>query len=376
MSVQGSQILVNGTPSTLFGFRVASAAMRDDWTDELIAQFDTWQEHGVNSFIVWLQGSSGGYTPVFTRDGDIDQEEREVTSIVGFGDDHDNTENGSTSGAEVIERTKRIIEAADERGMVAIVGLFYGSASGDFDDDTLTNATRTAATALKDYSNVIFNVFNEPDLDDERTSKNDLPEYMDAVKQAAPGRLVGTGTVDTEDNAEIADMDQLDVLMHDAGASADSAIESFETLKGQTDKPIINIESFGGSGQGFVDDESKSVAAPEGYYVDFPEFRRIFGALRDEDYESENGAVTGKDGYRRLIQHVGQDQGQQLHLMVHLAGWFQGASRVGSDDDLGDPGTPGKWNNDFEVGHGAADGTPENPGIRWILEEIQANARS
>jgi Cellulase (glycosyl hydrolase family 5) len=375
VSVQGSQILVNGTPSTLFGFRVASAAMRDDWTDELIAQFDTWQEHGVNSFIVWLQGSSGGYTPVFTRDGDIDQKESEVTSIVGFGDDHDNTENGSTTGAEVIERTKRIIEAADERGMVAIVGLFYGSASGDFDDDTLTNAARTAATALKDYSNVIFNVFNEPDLDDSRTSKNDLPEYMDAVKQAAPGRLVGTGTVDSDDNAEIADMDELDVLMHDAGSNADEAIESFETLKGQTSKPIINIESFGGSGQGFVDDPTKSVAAPEGYYIDFPEFRRVFGALRDEDYDSENGSVTGKDGYRRLIDHVGQDPGQQIHLMVHLAGWFQGASRVGRDDDLGDPGTPGRWNNDFEVGPGAADGTPENPGIRWVLEHIESNAR-
>ena len=373
--MQGSQILVNGTPSTLFGFRVASAVMRDDWTDELIDQFDTWQEHGVNSFIVWLQGSSGGYTPVFTRDGDIDQEEREVTSIVGFGDDHDNTENGSTTGVEVIERTKRIIEAADERGMVAIVGLFYGSAAGDFDDDTLTNAAQTAATALKDYSNVIFNVFNEPDLDDSRTSKNDLPEYMAAVKQAAPGRLVGTGTVDTDDNAKIADMDELDVLMHDAGSNADEAIESFETLKDRTSKPIINIESFGGSGQGFVDDRTKSVAAPEGYYVDFPEFRRVFGALRDEDYDSENGSVTGKDGYRRLIDHVAQDPGQQLHLMVHLAGWFQGASRVGRDDDLGDPGTPGRWNNDFEVGPGAADGTPENPGIRWILEHIEANAR-
>src|ERR671924_1724431 len=90
VSVQGSQILVNGKPSTLFGFRVASAAMRDDWTDELIDQLDTWRDHGVNSFILWLQGSSGGYTRVFTRDGtDIDDDEREVTSIVGFGDDED-----------------------------------------------------------------------------------------------------------------------------------------------------------------------------------------------------------------------------------------------------------------------------------------------
>jgi cellulase (glycosyl hydrolase family 5) len=376
VSVQGSQLLVNGTPSTLFGFRVASAAMRDDWTDELIAQFDTWRDNGVNSFILWLQGSSGGYTRVFTRDGsDVDQEESEVTSIVGFGDDHDNSENGSTTGAEVVERTKRIIEAADERGMVVIVGLFYQGAVDDGDPETLTNAARTAATAFKDYGNVIFNVFNEPDTGDSLTSEDNLEDYLRAVKEAAPGRLVGTGTVDTDDSAEIAEMDEVDVLMHDAGANGDEAIDAFETLKDRTDKPIINIESFGGSGQGFMDDSTRSVAAPEGYYLDFGESRRIFGALRDEDYQSDNGSVAGKDSYRRLIDHVGQDQGKQIHLMVHLAGWFQGASRVGSPDDLGEPGTPGRWNNTFQVGPGAADGTPENPGIAWILEQIKANAR-
>jgi hypothetical protein len=375
VSVQGSQILVNATPSTLFGFRVASAALRDDWTDELIAQFDTWHDNGVNSFILWLQGSSGGYTPVFTRDGtEIDDDKKGVTSIVGFGDDHDDTENGSTTGTEVIERTKRIIEAADEHGMVVIVGLFYGSAAQDSDPDTLTNAARTAATALKDYSNVIFDVYNEPDTSDSPTSEKNLGDYLRAVKEAAPGRLVGTGTVDTDDNEDIADMDDVDVVMQDAGANADEAIDAFETLKDHTDKPIINIESFGGSGQGFIDDDTKSVSAREGYYVDFPKFRRVFGALSDEDYQSDNGWVTGKDGYRRLIDHVGQDPGQQIHLMVHLAGWFQGASRVGSSDDLGEPGTPGRWNNTFQTGPGAADGTPENPGVGWILEQIKKNS--
>jgi Cellulase (glycosyl hydrolase family 5) len=376
VSVQGSQILVNGTPSTLFGFRVASAAMRDDWTDELIDQLDTWRDHGVNSFILWLQGSSGGYTRVFTRDGtDVEQKPSKVTSIVGFGDDHDNSENGETTGTEVIERTRRIIEAADARGMVVIVGLFYQSAVEDSDPETLTNAARTAATAFRDYGNVIFNVFNEPDTSDSLSSEDNLQEYLSAVKEAAPGRLVGTGTVDTHDSAEIAELNEVDVLMHDAGSNADEAIDAFEELKNQTSKPIINIESFGGSGQGFVDDPTKSVNAPEGYYVDFPEWRRVFGALRDEDYQSENGSVAGKDSYRRLIDHVGQDPGQQIHLMVHLAGWFQGASRVGSPDDLGDPGTPDRWNNDFEVGPGTADGTPENPGIGWILERIKANSR-
>jgi hypothetical protein len=376
VSVQGSQLLVNGTPSTLFGFRVASAAMRDDWTDELISQLDTWRAHGVNSFIVWLQGSSGGYTRVFTGDGDVDEDKSEVTSIVGFGDDEDHTANGSTTGAEVIERTRRIVEAADARGMVAIVGLFYRSAVEGESRDTLTAAARKAATALKDYSNVIFNVFNEPDDSNSLESEHSLDKYLKAVKEAAPGRLVGTGTVQTDESADIADMDDVDVLMHDAGANADEAIDAFDELQGRTDKPIINIESFGGSGQGFVDDESRSAAAPEGYYVDFPEWRRVYGAWRDEDYSSgSDGASAGKDSYRRLIDHVAQDPRKQISLMVHVAGWFQGASRVGTPDHLGDPGTRDQWNNDFEVGPGAADGTPENPGIGWILEAIKADTR-
>jgi hypothetical protein len=376
VSVQGSQILVNGTPSTLFGFRVASAAMRDDWTDELISQLDTWRDHGVNSFIVWLQGSSGGYTPVFTRDGKIDHDSSEITSIVGFGDDEQHTSNGTTTGAQVIERTRRIVQAADARGMVAIVGLFYRSAAEHESGDTLAAAARTAATALKDYSNVIFNVYNEPDDSNSIESEHSLEKYLKAVKEGAPGRLVGTGTVETDESADIADMDDVDVLMHDAGATGDEAIGAFDELANRTDKPIINIESFGGSGQGFLDDDTKSVAAPPGYYVDFPEWRRVYGAWRDEDYRSAtDGAIAGKDSYRRLIDHVAQDPRKQLHLMVHVAGWFQGASRVGTADHLGEPGTPDEWNNDFAVGPGAADGTPENPGIGWILNEIKADSR-
>ncbi|GAA0928379.1 cellulase family glycosylhydrolase [Pseudonocardia zijingensis] len=376
VSAQDGQILVNGTPSTLFGFRVASAAMRDDWTDELISQLDTWRDHGVNSFILWLQGSSGGYTRVFTDAGEFDPQPREITSIVGFGDDDDHTANGSTSGAEVLERTRRIVAAADERGMVVIVGLFYRSAAEHDSREMLTAAARTAAGALADQANVIFDVYNEPDDSNSIESEESLAAYLRAVKEAAPGRLVGTGTVETDESADIADMDDVDVLMHDAGATGDEAIDAFDTLRDHTAKPIVNVESFGGSGQGFLDDETRSLPAPDGFHVDFPEWRRVFGAWRDEDYTSAtDGAIAGKDSYRRLIDHVGQDPRRQLHLMVHVAGWFQGASRVGTADHLGTPGTPGQWNNTFQVGPGTADGTPENPGIGWILERIAANTR-
>jgi hypothetical protein len=376
VAVDDGRLLVNGTPTTLFGFRVASAAMRDDWTEQLIAQLDTWRDHGVNSFTVWLQGSSGGYARVFTRDGTaIDDAEQEVTSIVGFDDDADHTANGTSTGTAVVERTRRIIEAADARGMVVIVGLFYGSAVEDDTPETLAAAARTGAAALRDYSNVIFNVFNEPDLSEELTSQRSLEEYLAAVKEAAPGRLVGTGSVELDDTEEIAELDDVDVVLHDAGADGDEAIDAFEELTDHTGKPVVNVESFGGSGQGFVD-EPPATPAREGHYVDFPGWRRIYGAWRTEDSASgSGGAVAGKDSYLRLIDYVGRHPDKRVHLMVHVAGWFQGASRVGTADHLGEPSTPNRWNNTFDVGPGAADGTSAHPGIRWILERIAAHTR-
>ena len=36
-------------------------------------------------------------------------------------------------------------------------------------------------------------------------------------------------------------------------------------------------------------------------------------------------------------------------------------------DQLGTPGTAGHWNNTFAPGLGDADGSVQQPGIRWIL---------
>ncbi|MBY0268960.1 MAG: hypothetical protein K2X06_03720 [Burkholderiales bacterium] len=59
------------------------------------------------------------------------------------------------------------------------------------------------------------------------------------------------------------------------------------------------------------------------------------------------------------------------HLLVHVAGWFQGASRVEHARHLGDRTAPNQWNNVFIPGHGMASGDPSAPGIRWLLKEIQ-----
>jgi len=299
-----------------------------------------------------------------------------VTAIVGFGVNEIPAPNGSTTGPEVIERAKRIVEAADARGMVVVVGLFYRSAPRGFTAEALANAARTAAAPFKDHRNVMFNVFNEATTSNRLEARENLAAYMRAVKEAAPNSLVGTGSGRGEVTGGLVDLPELDVVMQDAGWDAKEAIATFDMLRAYTKKPVMNIESFGGSGSGFLDDPTKRARAPEGYFIDFPEWRRIYGAWEDKDFWSGRGRfIAGKDSYLSLIDYVGRDPEKRTHLLVHVAGWFQGASRTEKAEQLGPPGTPGRWNNTFAVGPGQADGTPENPGIRWILERIKAQAR-
>jgi len=50
VTIEEEKVLINGNPSTLFRFRVGSAAHQDRLTDDLISQLDLWEDHGINSF--------------------------------------------------------------------------------------------------------------------------------------------------------------------------------------------------------------------------------------------------------------------------------------------------------------------------------------
>jgi hypothetical protein len=371
VSMKGNALLVNGEPTTLLGFRVPSAAMRDEWTDELIAQMDQWQAHGVNAFTVWLQGASGGFAPVIAPTGEIGTTEMDVLAHIDFSVRVASASIGQTTGAQVIARAHRIIREADKRGMVVVLGLFYRSSTavGDFTADALRNASRSIATEFRSCGNVILNVFNEANTSKPLESYDNLVSYMREAKLGAPDRPVGTGSVTAETSAALSRADELDIVLFDAGAGGREAIAALEMLRAFTDKPIANVESFKGSGHAFLDDRTHSVTAPAGYYIDYPDFRRVFGAWEDEDYWTAAGQyAAGRNSYLRLIDDVCADTRRQTHLLVHAAGWFQGASRVAEPARLGRAGTAGAWSNTFAVGHGRADGTTENPGIQWILD--------
>ena len=379
VSVRGAQILINGQAQTLFGFRVGSAPLREDWTRALIAQLPEWRRHGINSFTVWLQGTSGGYVRLFGDSGEIDAQPGDVVSRAGYGLVEENVVVGRSSGAEIISRTRRIVEAADRHGMVVIVGIAYRSSWRKSDNvGFVERAMAAAAAPFRDYGNVILNVWNEINTQNVLETPQAVSRYVRAIRTAAPHRLVCAGSLRSEMNLELAEQVDLDLYCQDAGRNLADTIKAYEALR-RFGKPIINVESYGGNGGGYIDDRSATLAAPAGYAVSFNaegRWTRIFGAWEEEDYRDATARpLMGKRSYRELIRYVGEDTTRQTHLMVHVAGWFQGASRVQYGKQLGDPSSPGRWNNVYSIGHGAASGDPAAPGIRWLLEEVRQARR-
>lgn len=128
---------------------------RDAWdpeqhTDDLIAALPEWYGYGLRAFTVGLQG--GG--PCFT-----------VNNLTihnnPFGED------GTTLDPAYAGRLDRLIRAADELGMVAIVSYFYGDQTRRLRDGRAVRAAVTTASRfLKEggYTNVIIEVANEHDI--------------------------------------------------------------------------------------------------------------------------------------------------------------------------------------------------------------------
>jgi len=379
VTVNNHQLLINGKPETLFGFRVGSAALREDWTQELIAQLPLWREYGINGFTLWLQGTSGAHHRLFTDQGKIDQAPGDVISRAGYGLVESAAVVARESGEAIIARSQKIIEAANRHGMVVVIGIGYRSSWRKTDTvEMATEAMYSAAAPFRDYSNVILNVWNETNTKNTLETPQAIARYVAAIRKAAPQRLVCAGSLQSAMNIDLAKNVDVDLFCQDAGRNLKDTLAAFEALRG-FGKPVINVESYGGNGGGYVDDSARAVTVPAGYFVDFSAkggWRRIYGAWEENDYKDATGRpLMGKQSYRDLVRYVGKDSARQMHLFVHVAGWFQGASRVETRHQLGPRTNPGHWDNTFTAGHGTANGTPAAPGIRWLLEEMRQARR-
>lgn len=176
-------------------------------TREFIAAMPQWRAHGLLAFTINLQGGSPeGYSKsqpwhnsAFTASGDL--------------------------RPEYLARLERILDRADELGMVAIAGLFYFGQDQRLENETaVRRAVDNAVDWILDrgYGNVLIEIDNECDCDYQHSilqpgRVHELIEQAKSRQRDGRRLLVSTsyggGTIPDENVVRVADF----VLIHGNG---------------------------------------------------------------------------------------------------------------------------------------------------------------
>ncbi|CAN5690805.1 hypothetical protein BH23PLA1_BH23PLA1_05420 [soil metagenome] len=125
------------------------------------------------------------------------------------------------------------------------------------DAGAVRNAIRTVTEALEPYRNLILNIANEQNSSGCANTTNiydfrdpqRIIELCRLVHEVDPQRIVGGGGYDHEKNLIIIGRSpEVDVLRFDtAGPDPDSgALDDRFVANGVEDKPVVNVELFGG----------------------------------------------------------------------------------------------------------------------------------
>ncbi len=177
-------------------------------TNEFVAAMDDWYAYGLLAFTINMQGGSpegySAYQPwinsAFNPDGSLRE--------------------------DYMNRLERILNRADELGMIPILGLFYfGQDENLEDDEAVKRAVDNAIHWVldKDYRNVIIEIANECDnrkYDRSILKRDSIPELIQRAKSIehdGRGLLVATSfngnTVPSDAVVKVSDF----VLIHGNG---------------------------------------------------------------------------------------------------------------------------------------------------------------
>ncbi len=315
LTIEGNRFYLNGEKISLWGIRAASATQSDAYTDKLIDALDDYRSHGVNSVNIYLQGSSGGFSDPFIDSGKRIKE------------DHFN-------------RLIRIINACENHSIVPIVGIFYQRTLANLDSvrnlhhpDDIYRAVGIITKKLIPYRNLVINIANEQNSFfyskfeefDFRDPEN-IIGLSKHIKSIDPGRIVGGGGYNDSLNIIIGKSEFVDVLLFDT--SPDDVEKNHNSAwhydyfreSGVPDKPMINVEIFGGWTKKYM---------PPGVYPQ-----------------------ADKDLHTREIDVSLTRPGLSVHF--HSNPWCQGPSM-------------GNYPVRYDLG---GDGSEENPGIQWWFDHL------
>jgi hypothetical protein len=287
-TVKGEKTFLNDKEILVIGLRCSNALISDAKTKELIDHLDKFASYGVNTIGVYFQGSRFGDVKGYNEDGSLNP--------------------------VYAKRMGRIIEAADHRGMIILVGcLYWGNSKGKWDSWTQKEANAAVASTVRwlqqhDYRNVFVDVDNEGMA--RRAKKFDNRSMLTAGKAVSPTVMIATN------------------YKGDPPPEADLAIHHSNPAPG---KPYIDSEATPGN-------------APGGYWGKY--------SKKPDYYNYINIGLYNEDMKRNQIartrEHLDNGRGYMC-----ASTWLQCPPPSGPNHRPG------------------GDGSPGNPGVRWWLEFVK-----
>ena len=173
--VKGSSTFLNDKPFLAKGLRCSNALFSAESTDELIKNLEGYTRYGLNMISVFLMGN---------RYGDIK----------GYNED-------ASLNSVYADRLAKIIEAADDLGMVVLVGCLYWSTSdAKWDSWTQDEANLAVANTVqwlkdKKYKNVFVDVDNEGMA--QAQAGFSVEQMILAAKEVDPSCIVASNFIGT-----------------------------------------------------------------------------------------------------------------------------------------------------------------------------------
>ncbi len=314
-SVHGSKTFINEQEFKVIGLRCSNALMTDTTTDDLIAQLDLYKSYGMNTVSVFFMGSRFGDVKGYRPDASLDP--------VYAG------------------RMARIIEAADKRGMIVIVGCLYWSTSRakeDLNHWTQVEANRAVANTVKwlaknNYRNVIVDPDNEGMAGREQGWT--VEALIAAAHSADRSIMVANNTKQIARNS--------DLTMH-FGPKED-------------DKPWFDSEATPGKTPGgYWGKYSKETHQNDKTFYNYSRIGRYTTEMKQDHLEKTHNQIETENGY------VFASTWLQCGPKNSINGPFTslgGRSNLGQNEDLN-----AAWNTDIDAIHPDA-------GILWWMESIK-----
>lgn len=287
--VKGTHTRLNGKPFLVKGLRCSNSLVSDKTAADLIDHLDLYAAYGLNTVSVYLMGSRYGDVKGYNEDASL---------------------NPVYTG-----RLARIINAADRRGMVVLVGcLYWGTSKAKWESWTQKEAARAVANTMRwladcDYYNVFMDVDNE-----------------------------GMGT-------QYAGFDDRQLII--AAKEADADIPVAFNYKGppppEADLAIHHSPPI--PGKPYIQSEGSPPSMPGGYWGPYSknEEAGLYEYLKVGVYTEKMKADQTADTRKHL------DHGQGY---MFASTWLQAAPPQGPNHNPG------------------GDGSEKDPGIKWWLEFI------